>query len=89
MSQGFPAKYVKFLNAEGRKITFEVDGTLGMFFSNVDTLDLSLSQLVERILPLSRYYINITRFVEENSKYSNGLVYNALCEAINTVLKVK
>ena len=51
-------------------------------------LDPSLSDLVERILPLSTYYTGITSFIELRSHLEYGLVNHALCASIRDMLKV-
>ena len=50
--------------------------------------DPSLSDLVERILPLATYYTGITSFVELRSHLEYGLVNHALCASIRDMLKV-
>jgi hypothetical protein len=51
-------------------------------------LDPSLSDLVERILPLATYYTGITSFIEQRSHLEYGLVNHALCASIRDMLKV-
>ena len=50
--------------------------------------DPSLSDLVERILPLATYYTGITSFIEMRSHLEYGLVNHALCASIRNMLKV-
>ena len=52
------------------------------------TVDSSLRDLVERILPLATYYTAISSFVEIRSHLEYGLVNHALCGAIRDMLKV-
>ena len=54
---------------------------------NVAT-DSSLSDLVERILPLGTYYTAIFAFIEQRSHLEFGLVNHALCAAIREMLRV-
>lgn len=51
-------------------------------------VDPSLSDLVERILPLATYYTGITSFIEMRSHLEYGLVNHALCASIRDMLKV-
>jgi len=50
--------------------------------------DPSLSDLVERILPLATYYTGITSFIQLRSHLEYGLVNHALCASIRDMLKV-
>ena len=50
--------------------------------------DSSLSDLVERILPLGMYYTAIFAFIEHRSHLDYGLVNHALCAAIREMLRV-
>ncbi|KAI0320499.1 Spc98 family-domain-containing protein [Amylostereum chailletii] len=59
----------------------------GIRFVASKYLDPSLSDLVERILPLATYYTAITSFVEQRSHLDFGLVNHALCAAIRDMLK--
>ncbi|KAJ8514359.1 hypothetical protein ONZ45_g8077 [Pleurotus djamor] len=60
----------------------------GMRFTVSSSLDPSLRDLVERILPLGTYYTAISAFVESRSHLDFGLVNHALCAAIRDMLKV-
>lgn len=51
------------------------------------SLDPSLQDLVERILPLGTYYTAISSFIEHRSDLDYGLVNHALCAAIRDMLK--
>lgn len=51
-------------------------------------LDSSLSDLVERILPLGTYYTAISAFIENRSHLECGLVNHALAAAIREMLRV-
>jgi hypothetical protein len=51
------------------------------------TLDLSLADLVERIVPLSQYYLTVVRFTELRQQYEFGLVNHALCAAIDEMVR--
>ncbi|TFY54873.1 hypothetical protein EVJ58_g8598 [Rhodofomes roseus] len=51
------------------------------------SVDASLRDLVERILPLATYYTAITAFIEQRSHLDFGLVNHALCAAMRDMLK--
>lgn len=57
--------------------------------TNVLSLDPSLRDLTERVLPLGTYYTAISTFVESRSHLDFGLVNHALCAAIRDMLKVR
>ena len=52
-----------------------------------DSLNSSLRELVERMLPLSGYYTSISAFLECESGLEYGTVMHALCAAIRAQLK--
>ncbi|XP_071958685.1 gamma-tubulin complex component 2-like isoform X2 [Antedon mediterranea] len=55
---------------------------------NVDpTLDVSLQELVYRILPMCSNYSTIMRFVEDKVAFEYGVVNHALSKAIRTLIK--
>ena len=64
------------------------DPLLGIRFVASPSLDASLRDLVERIIPLGMYYTAITSFIELRSHLEFGLVNHALCAAIRDMLKV-
>ena len=51
------------------------------------TLDLSLADLVDRVLPLTHYYVRISRFIDLRLNYEFGLVNHALCAAMRELLR--
>ncbi|KAE8283922.1 Gamma-tubulin complex component 2 [Larimichthys crocea] len=51
------------------------------------TLDMSIKELVNRILPVASYYSTITRFIEEKSSFEYGQVNHALTAAMRTLMK--
>jgi gamma-tubulin complex component 2 len=51
------------------------------------TLDLSLADLVDRVLPLTHYYVRIVRFIDLRQNYEFGLVNHALCAAVRELLR--
>ncbi|KAF5354034.1 hypothetical protein D9756_007180 [Leucocoprinus leucothites] len=82
------------LGIEGTYITFhpeyspeDDDPLRGIRFVVSSSLDSSLRDLVERILPLGTYYTAISAFVEHRSHLDCGLVNHALCAAIRDMLK--
>lgn len=56
--------------------------------SKMSKIDSSLSDLVERILPLCLKYVKISEFIDRYSRYEHGLVNHALCAALRMQLKV-
>ncbi|XP_006456070.1 hypothetical protein AGABI2DRAFT_188151 [Agaricus bisporus var. bisporus H97] len=79
---------------EGTYLTFnpdyspEVDDPLrGINFAVSQSIDSSLRDLVERILPLGTYYTAISAFIDRRSLLECGLVNHALCAAIRDMLK--
>ncbi|PCH42005.1 gamma-tubulin complex component 2 [Wolfiporia cocos MD-104 SS10] len=82
------------MGIEGTYITYHPDYSpddddpmQGMQFAASPTLDPSLHDLVERILPLATYYTAITSFIELRSHLDFGLVNHALCAAMRDMLK--
>ncbi|CAK5280946.1 unnamed protein product [Mycena citricolor] len=82
------------MGIEGTYITFHEDYSAedddplqGIRFVVSPSLDTSLRDLVERILPLGTYYTAILAFVEQRSHLDFGLVNHALCAAIRDMLK--
>lgn len=63
--------------------------TFGAVLMSSGTIDASLRDLVERILPLGTYYTAISSFIEHRSHLDYGLVNHALCAAIRDMLKVR
>ncbi|KAG8877739.1 hypothetical protein FRB97_003153 [Tulasnella sp. 331] len=59
----------------------------GVQFAANPTLDPSLRDLVDRILPLATYYTAINEFMQLRSQLECGLVNHALCAAIRDMLK--
>ncbi|TDL20542.1 hypothetical protein BD410DRAFT_829604 [Rickenella mellea] len=59
----------------------------GVHFVTAPSLDASLRDLVERILPLATYYTAIASFIEQRSHLDYGLVNHALCASIRDMLK--
>ncbi|KAF9465883.1 Spc98 family-domain-containing protein [Collybia nuda] len=82
------------MGIEGIYITFhpeysaeDDDPLQGIRFVVSSSLDASLRDLVERILPLGTYYTAISSFIEHRSHLDFGLVNHALCAAIRDMLK--
>ncbi|KAF9074733.1 gamma-tubulin complex, DGRIP84/SPC97 component [Rhodocollybia butyracea] len=65
----------------------EDDPIQGVRYVVEPSIDSSLRDLVERILPLGTYYTAITAFIEHRSHLDYGLVNHALCAAIRDMLK--
>ncbi|KAG6902434.1 hypothetical protein C0995_016613 [Termitomyces sp. Mi166 len=82
------------MGIEGTYVTFHPDYSpedddplQGIRFVVASSLDTSLRDLVERILPLGTYYTAISSFLELRSHLDFGLVNHALCAAIREMLK--
>ncbi|KAJ3984346.1 Spc98 family-domain-containing protein [Lentinula detonsa] len=82
------------MGIEGEYIRFhqdyspdEDDPIQGVRFVVDLSLDPSVRNLVERLLPLGTYYTGITAFIEHRSHLDYGLVNHALCAAIRDMLK--
>ncbi|KAJ7722292.1 gamma-tubulin complex, DGRIP84/SPC97 component [Mycena maculata] len=82
------------MGIEGTYITFhpeysveDDDPLQGIRFVVSPSLDSSLRDLVERILPLGMYYTAILSFVELRSHLDYGLVNHALCASVRDMLK--
>ncbi|KAK7040771.1 gamma tubulin complex Spc97/GCP2 subunit Alp4 [Paramarasmius palmivorus] len=82
------------MGIEGNHITYhpnyspqEDDPLRGIRFVVSPSLDSSLRDLVERVLPLGTYYTAITSFIEQRSHLDFGLVNHALCASIRDMLK--
>ncbi|KAJ6500592.1 gamma-tubulin complex, DGRIP84/SPC97 component [Mycena sanguinolenta] len=82
------------MGIEGTYITFHPDYSAedddplqGIRFVVSSSLDSSLRDLVERIIPLGTYYTAILSFVELRSHLDFGLVNHALCASIRDMIK--
>ncbi|XP_019730012.1 gamma-tubulin complex component 2 isoform X2 [Hippocampus comes] len=76
------------VGVDGRNVAAQpVLGRQNRSFIVDATLDLSVKELVHRILPVASYYSTVTRFVEEKSSFEYGQVNHALTAAMRTLLK--
>lgn len=76
------------IGVDGRDITAQpVLGRQNRSFIVDATLDMSIKELVNRILPVASYYSTITRFIEEKSSFEYGQVNHALTAAMRTLMK--
>ncbi|KAH8110952.1 gamma-tubulin complex, DGRIP84/SPC97 component [Phellopilus nigrolimitatus] len=82
------------MGIEGTYITYPLDYSLedenplhGVRFVAAPSLDPSLRDLVERILPLATFYTAISSFIQIRSHLDYGLVNHSLCAAIRDMLK--
>ncbi|KAA8581260.1 hypothetical protein FQN60_002841 [Etheostoma spectabile] len=76
------------VGVDGRDITAQpVLGRQNRSFIVDSTLDMSIKELVNRILPVASYYSTITRFIEEKSSFEYGQVNHALTAAMRTLIK--
>ncbi|XP_064924201.1 gamma-tubulin complex component 2 isoform X9 [Columba livia] len=76
------------IGVDGRYITAQpLVGRQNRAFSVDPNLDLSIKELVTRILPVAASYSAVTRFVEEKSSFEYGQVNHALAAAMRTLIK--
>ncbi|XP_077407182.1 gamma-tubulin complex component 2 isoform X2 [Vanacampus margaritifer] len=76
------------VGVDGRDVSAQpVLGRQNRSFIVDATLDTSVKELVQRILPVASYYSTVTRFVEEKSSFEYGQVNHALTAAMRTLLK--
>ncbi|KAG8517503.1 Gamma-tubulin complex component 2 [Galemys pyrenaicus] len=76
------------VGVDGRYVTAQpLTGRQGRTFLVDPNLDLSIKELVSRILPVAASYSTVTRFTEEKSSFEYGQVNHALAAAMRTLLK--
>ncbi|XP_018606329.1 gamma-tubulin complex component 2 [Scleropages formosus] len=76
------------VGVDGRDIVAQpVLGRQSRSFVVDPTLDMSVKELVNRILPVAASYSTITRFTEEKSSFEYGQVNHALTAAMRTLMK--
>ncbi|XDV44944.1 hypothetical protein PO909_013148 [Leuciscus waleckii] len=76
------------IGVDGRDITAQpVLGRQSRSFIVDPSLDMSVKELVNRILPVASCYSTITRFTEEKSSFEYGQVNHALTAAMRTLMK--
>ncbi|XP_054613807.1 gamma-tubulin complex component 2 [Dunckerocampus dactyliophorus] len=76
------------VGVDGRDVTAQpVLGRQNRSFIVDATLDTSVKELVNRILPVASYYSTVTRFIEEKSSFEYGQVNHALTAAMRTLMK--
>jgi len=51
------------------------------------SMDISISKITSRILPIAKSYSIIINFIEERSLFEYGSVNHALCSSMNSILK--
>ena len=78
-----------FMGIEGKYITLkdEVEKKSHKTFTVDGSADMSLSEIVNRMLPMCSNYSLVCRFVEAGSHFGKGLVSHALCSAVRSLLK--
>ncbi|XP_063951039.1 gamma-tubulin complex component 2-like [Lytechinus pictus] len=77
---GTEGKYILVRPSQDRSTTphtFQVDRSL----------DTSLQELVNRILPICNNYSTVMHFIEDKSSFEFGVVNHALCGAMRTLVK--
>ncbi|KAM4852161.1 gamma-tubulin complex component 2 [Thomomys bottae] len=76
------------MGVDGRYITAQpLAGRQSRTFLVDPNLDLSIRELVNRILPVAASYSTVTRFIEEKSSFEYGQVNHALAAAMRTLVK--
>nr|KAF6322984.1 tubulin gamma complex associated protein 2 [Pipistrellus kuhlii] len=76
------------VGVDGRYITAQpLTGRQSRTFLVDPNLDLSIKELVNRILPVAASYSTVTRFIEEKSSFEYGQVNHALAAAMRTLVK--
>uniref|UniRef100_H3AUY2 Gamma-tubulin complex component n=1 Tax=Latimeria chalumnae TaxID=7897 RepID=H3AUY2_LATCH len=76
------------VGVDGRYITAQpLVGRQNRTFAVDPTLDMSIKELVNRILPVAASYSTVTRFTEEKSLFEYGQVNHALAAAMRTLMK--
>lgn len=76
------------VGVDGRYITAQpLAGRQNRTFLVDPNLDLSIRELVNRILPVAASYSTVTRFIEEKSSFEYGQVNHALAAAMRTLVK--
>uniref|UniRef100_A0A8C1NKE9 Gamma-tubulin complex component n=1 Tax=Cyprinus carpio TaxID=7962 RepID=A0A8C1NKE9_CYPCA len=76
------------IGVDGRDVTAQpVLGRQSRSFIVDPSLDMSIKELINRILPVASCYYTITRFTEEKSSFEYGQVNHALTAAIKTLMK--
>jgi gamma-tubulin complex component 2 len=73
----------------GRYITLQTDKikTDQISFTVDSQLHESLKGTVQRILPMCVDYVEISRFIEERTKFEYGMVTHSFCDVLNSLLK--
>lgn len=79
MMTGIEGKYIRVSNT--------LEGMDQPEFIVDQTLDMSLQELVQRILPICGHYSLICRFIEDKSGFLAGLVNHAVSAAMRTIMK--
>eukprot|EP00061_Rhincodon_typus_P018780 g48100.t1 len=76
------------IGVDGKYITAQpLMGRQSRSFTVDPTLDMSVKELVNRILPIAASYSSVTRFIEDKSSFEHGQVNHALAAAMRTLVK--
>ncbi|XP_069741372.1 gamma-tubulin complex component 2 isoform X2 [Narcine bancroftii] len=76
------------IGIDGKYITAQpLMGRHSRCFTVDPTLDMSVKELVNRILPIAASYSSVTRFIEDKSSFEHGQVNHALAAAMRTLVK--
>ncbi|CAB4000138.1 Gamma-tubulin complex component 2 [Paramuricea clavata] len=80
MMTGVEGKYIRLSSSS-------IEGLDSPEFHVDPTLDTSLQELVQRILPICTHYSLLCRFIEDKSGFLSGLVNHAVSAAMRTIMK--
>ncbi|XP_067876739.1 gamma-tubulin complex component 2 [Heterodontus francisci] len=76
------------IGVDGKYITAQpLMGRQSRSFAVDPTLDMSVKELVNRILPIAASYSSVTRFIDDKSSFEHGQVNHALAAAMRTLVK--
>ena len=77
------------MGVEGKYLTLrdELQKKANRSFTVDHTLDPSLNEIINRILPMCTNYSIACKFIEEGSQFEKGLVSHGLCSAMRSLLK--
>ncbi|KAK1936623.1 Gamma-tubulin complex component 2 [Phytophthora citrophthora] len=84
---GVEGRYIKLSVTETRGVDAAKSTRLFKFGLNQPGMDPSLLTLASRCLSLGEFYLKITLYIEQFSRYEYGQVSHALCAALKTLVK--
>ncbi|KAG7385097.1 hypothetical protein PHYPSEUDO_001949 [Phytophthora pseudosyringae] len=84
---GVEGRYIKLAVAETRGVDAAKSTRSFKFGLNQPGMDPSLLTLASRCLSLGEFYLKLTLYIEQFSRYEYGQVSHALCAALKTLVK--